>query len=93
MARTKRGLALEALADSVKRHRAPATVQIGTRLPTDVLSVIDAIAKHLKVTRSDVIRMIVKGAIIEGMAETAEPFRRALKKLGAAPHLVGWPQS
>lgn len=88
MARTKQGLALEALAEKVNRHKAAEMQQIGVRMPGDVLSVIDAIAKQLKVTRSDVVRMVVKAAILEGVAETGAPLVQALKKAGAAAHLM-----
>ena len=88
MAKTKQGLALEALADKVRLRKAAEQVQVGVRLPSDVLSVVDAMAKQLKVTRSDVLRLLLKAAVLEGMAETAAPLVAALKKAGAAAHLV-----
>jgi hypothetical protein len=86
---TKEGLAFEALVEKARQHKAAELVQIGTRVPADVLSVIDAMAKQAKVQRSDIVRMLLKAALAEGIAQTSEELRAALRKSGAAAHLVG----
>ena len=86
LSRTRKGMALEVLAEKVRRRKAKAPVQIGVRVPADLVQTIDNMAKTLKVQRSDVIRMLLSAAVAEALAETGEDLRNLV-----APALHGGP--
>ncbi len=72
-------LALDALADKIKRRRMREQVQIGCRVPGNLVDGLDAMARELKCTRSDVVRLLLDAAVSEVFADIAEPFKRLEK--------------
>jgi hypothetical protein len=79
--KTAKGLALDALAEKVKRRKAKEAVHVGVRLPSDMLQGIDLMARELKCNRSDMIRLLLDGAIAETLADVSDQFRRVKDKL------------
>jgi hypothetical protein len=80
---TQRGLAFETLMAKAKRHQAQKAVQVGVRVPGNLMATIDAMAKVAKVKRSDIVRLLLAAAVAEGVAQTTDEWLVALRKAGA----------